>query len=660
LTDDTHGPTDWVATYRHADDAYEVWALRGMVRFRRFLDPDGRGYGYEVIEQVGENPIANQDPTAVATIAEEIEASTASGMYADDPNAAFMAPGSLSYPLAYERIAQLFDSPNAPDLAVNPHSYAYGRQPGQHGTMDVVQSRAPLVFSGPGINGNGRTDTLCAQVDVAPTLAKLLGMPLIEGKDATGRTSSQRGAEPDVYLRRQDGKPIDEIVAEDGERPERAYIFLLDGLSNTELKERLETDREAIPNLARLIDRGLMFNYGTTVNFPSITWPSHNALGTGAWCGHHDVVNPTYYLRERRETVTPQGQVWETGRFVTGDVETLYEAVHRVFGKWDGREGAVTASLNEPCMRGAGHSTLERRMLIDEEKLRELTRANREDTNPRWKAEGQEAVHRYSYTDIMSTVQSMLLFGSDELPPPKFTYHEYSLTDAAGHEYGPHSDGIRDALIETDRRIGKVLQVLDARRLFDSTLFVITTDHGMAPIKTELAANQGLAITDAGVKALITEPLVYLLDMDVTLEHARDGRTVTVIVVENDPVPSGDPEDRPPVSGAEVEVIGHGGRVVASATTDAHGICGLPLPVDEDPEHIVLAVRHESFNTRHLRLDATNVVDDLRERMGGGAMGRRTRTTSAAGAGWSRVSSSPGLVCHPARAGWTSAAAPAS
>jgi hypothetical protein len=622
LTDDTHGPTDWVATYRHGQDgqgAYEVWALRGMVRFQRFLDPDGPdgrgGYGYEVIEQVGENPVANQDPTALATVAEEVEASARSGFDASDPNRAFMSPAALSYPLAYERIAQLFDSPNGPDLVVNPHSYAFGRQPGQHGAADVVQSRAPLVFSGPGVKGSGTTDTLCAQVDIAPTIAKLLGLPLIDGMDATGRTSSERGVEPDVYLRRQDGRPIDAII-DDGTRPERAYIFLLDGLSNTELKERLEKDREAIPNLASLVERGLMFTYGTTVNFPSITWPSHNALGTGAWCGHHDVVNPTYYLRETRETVTPQGMVWDTGRFVTGDVETLYEAVHRVFGKWDGREGAVTASLNEPCMRGAGHATLERRFLIDEEKFRELTRANRDDTNPRWKEEGKESAHRYSYTDIQGTVQSMLLFGADDQPPPKFTYHEYSLTDAAGHDYGPHSDGIRDALIETDKRIGKVLDVIRARGLFDSTLFVITTDHGMAPIDADLAANQVQAVLDAGLKAVTAEPLVYLLDVDVTVEHAMDGRTATITVVENDPTPSGF-EERPPVAGAAVEVIGHGGKAVARAKTDAFGVCGLPLPVDEDPEHMVIAVHHEKFNPRHVRLDGTNVVEDVRKRLYG-------------------------------------------
>ncbi|MEO8458683.1 MAG: hypothetical protein ABI559_12840, partial [Chloroflexota bacterium] len=215
LTDDSHGETDWLATYRYQTDAdgeplegaYEVWAKRGMVRFHRFL-AEGGGYGYEVIEVQGENPIANQDPTAIATIAEEIEASEKSGLYEGDPNRAFIDPGAISYPLAYEKIAQLFDSPNAPDIAVNPKQWQFARQPGQHGACDVVQSRAPLVFSGPGIRGGVVTDTLCAQVDVAPTIAKLLGMPLIDGLDSTGRSSTERGAAPDVYLRRQDGHPI--------------------------------------------------------------------------------------------------------------------------------------------------------------------------------------------------------------------------------------------------------------------------------------------------------------------------------------------------------------------------------------------------------------------------------------------------------------------
>ncbi|MCH7835522.1 MAG: alkaline phosphatase family protein, partial [Chloroflexi bacterium] len=443
LTDPVRGPqTDLVITYRDGPDgqgAYEVWAKRGMIRFQRFYD-DAGGYAYRIVERIGEDPIANQDPKALATLAEELAAGERSGYSGTDPARAFVEPEQLTYPLAQERIAQLFDSPNAPDIVISPKSYAFGRQPGQHGALDVVQSRAPLVFSGPGIRP-GVTDAICAQVDVAPTLALLLGLPLIDGKDASGRTSSERGVKPDVYLKRQDGKPIEEILDEEGRRPERVYIMLLDGLSNTELQERLEHDAESIPNLRRLVEGGLVFRHGTMVTFPTITWPSHNTLGTGAWCGHHDIVNPAYYLRESRQTVAPQAVQFDTAKFLSEGVETLYEAVHRAFGKWDGadrsadtrpKQGALTASINEPCARGATHSTLERRLACDPERLQEVSHDHYEDTNQLWRQDGQEGVYRYSRIDTRGLAQALLLFDDESQPPPIFTFHEFTLPDAVG------------------------------------------------------------------------------------------------------------------------------------------------------------------------------------------------------------------------------------
>jgi phosphonoacetate hydrolase len=614
LTDPVRGSqTDLVITCR--DDAYEVWAKRGMIRFQRFYG-DG-GYDYRIVERIGEDPIADQDATALATLAEELEAAAKSGYSGADPTRAFVEPEHLTYPLAMERIAQLFDSPNAPDIAISPKSYAFGRQPGQHGTLDVVQSRGPLIFAGPGINP-GVTDAVCTQVDVTATLALLLGLPLIDGKDASGRTSSQRGVEPDVYLKRQDGKPLLQILDRDAEgnlrRPERVYIMLLDGLSNTQLLERLEKDSESIPNLKRLVEKGLMFRYGTLVTFPSITWPSHNSLGTGAWCGHHDIVNPTYYLRESRQTITPQGMQFDTAKYLGDGVETLFEAVHRVHGRWDGARGVFTAAINEPCARGANHAALERDLEVDVDRLRDITRDRYDDTSPRWREDGQEDVYRYSRIDVQALAQALLLFEDEGHPPPIFTYHAAFLSDAAGHEYGPHHDAMRTALAEADKRLGEILSLLERRGLLDSTLFVFTADHGMAPIDTELAANPVQAVLDAGLKAVVPAPFVYLLDMEVVVEPAMDGRTVTVTVLENDADTHG---EKPPVADAEVRVIGEHAKVLAESRTDAFGVAGLPLPADADPARLVVSVHSERFNARHLRLDGTNVVEDLRERLYG-------------------------------------------
>lgn len=610
LTDPVVGPqTDWVATYR--DGAYEVWAARGMARFQRFLSPGG-GYDYRIVEQIGVNPVAAQDPRAISTIEEELAAARASGHATDDPGRAYVEPQHLTYPLAYERISQLFDSPNAPDLVVNPKSYAFGRQAGQHGACDVIQSRSFLVFSGPGVR-TGVTEALSRQVDVAPTIARLMGFPKIDGRDITGRTASERGVEPDVYLRRQDGRVLEEVLDTnpDGEprsRPERVYILLVDGLSNSELTWRLENDSAALPNLRRIIERGLMLRYGSWVTFPTITWPSHNAIGSGAWSGHHDIVNPTYYLRETRQVVTPQGQQFDTARFLSDEVETLHEAFHRVYGPWQDMQGAFTASIHDPCGRGADHAALERRVIADRGRLNALNPECEADINPRWQTDGHREVQGMSTVDTRSIPQVLLLFTEDTHPPPIFVYHSLYLTDSAGHDYGPHHEGLRAALDETDARIGRVLKMLDERGLYESTLFVLTGDHGMAAIDASLVANQVGLLPGKGMKAVVPAPLVYLIDMDVAVEPSSDGRTATVTVLANDPDETG---ERPPVAGAEI-IASAEGRVISRASTDSYGVAGLPIPVDLSPGDVVLSISHDDFNPRHLRLDGASIVDDLR------------------------------------------------
>lgn len=608
LTDATAGPqTDLVITYR--DDAYEVWAQRGMIRFQRHFAPDG-GYEYRIIEQIGENPLAQQDYRALATIDEELAAAKASGFATDDANVAFIEPAHNAYPFAYERISQLFDSPNAPDIVVNPKAYAFGRQPGQHGALDAVHARSPLVFAGPGIRRGVRTDATSRQIDIAPTIAHLCGFPLIDGKDVTGRTSSERGAEPDVYLKRQDGYVLEDVIDPgDARRPERVYIFLLDGQSNTELKYRLETDADAIPHLRRLIKSGTMFEYGSFTNFPSITWPSHNAIGTGAWGGHHDIVNPTYYLRETREVVTPQGQQFDTAKFLGDGVETLYEAFHRVFGPWQGMQGALTASIHEPCTRGADHATLERRVIGERDRLKEITARYAGDTLPKWQQDNQPGAHGESTVDNRGVAQAIVLYTDERHPPPKFMFHELTLTDGVGHDYGPHSDGQRAALDETDVRVGRILETLEAQGLYDDTLFIITTDHGMAPVNASLKANQVRALVDAGMKAIVPDPLVYLIDMAVSITVHEDGRTAMVEVLANDADANG---EQPPVEGAEVLLSTHNAKVLARATTDAGGTCGLPLPLDVEPADMYVTVQHADYNARRLRLDGSSIREDLR------------------------------------------------
>lgn len=601
---------DLVITWRGATDdpegAYEVWSRRGLVRFRRLLHASGR-LDYEIIEVLGENPIANQDPSLLRSVAQECAAAEASGFEAGDPARRFIRPEHQSYPFAYERIAQLFDSPNAPDLVISPCDWTQGIQHGTHGALHVRQARAPLWLAGPRVRA-GRHEIAVREVDIAPTVLSALGFPRIDGEDATGRTASERGTSPDVLLARQDGRVLAEILDEAAAPAERLYLFLLDGLSHTELEDRLARDPAALPNLRRLRERAAVLTNGQIVNFPSITWPSHTTLGTGVWCGHHDVVNPSYYLREKRERVSPQGQQVHTESFVSSRVETIYEAVHRVRG-----HRALTMNVYEPLGRGADHAVLEGRNLCDRPRVKQLTEEMLADRDPRWEREGQTAVARESILDARGVAQVAELFTRPGLEPPVLVFHELTLTDGAGHDYGPHHAGLAAALDESDRRVGRVLDLLERRGLLDGTLFVVTADHGMAPQDVSLRANPAHHVTRIGLEATVAEPMIWLRDLAVDVECAADGRTARVLVSENDALASG---ERPGVEGAEViveaHVAGAAPRRIAHGRTGPSGVYGFATPSDLAPHQQALSVRAEGFNPRRLRLDGAALALDLR------------------------------------------------
>jgi hypothetical protein len=112
------------------------------------------------------------------------------------------------------------------------------------------------------------------------------------------------------------------------------------------------------------------------------------------------------------------------------------------------------------------------------------------------------------------------------------------------------------------------------------------------------------------MKAVIPDPLVYLIDMAVDITRHEDGRTAMVEVLANDADESG---EQPPIEGAEVTLSTHNAKVLARARTDSGGTCGLPLPLDVDAAEMFVTVHHDDYNARHLRLDGTSVREDIRE-----------------------------------------------
>ncbi len=600
---------DLVITQR--DDAYEVWARARHGALPAPAATDGH-QRFRIVEQIGENPIADQRHDIVATCAEELRAAGASGHPTDGcqpgvhrarRSSATRTPTSASRSSSTARSRRISSSArSATPSACSPASTA----------RSTSCSRAPRSPSPAPASGPGSTTTAPRHVDVAPTICRLLGFPLHRrhGLERPHRQRARRRARTSTCSARTAACWTRSSPAT--RAPERAYLVIFDGLSNSELQWLLDRDDPGVANLRRLLDRSARFRFGSTVNFPTITWPSHSALFTGAWCGHHDIVNPTYYDRAARQPLAPQGQAMMT--------ETLprrrrRDAVRGVPPR-PRRRRAFTASIHEPQGRGADHAPLEGRVVGPRDRLKALTAEFVGEINPRWLADGHEGVHREALLDARGLAQALVLFDDPTHPPPVLMAHEFTLTDGAGHEYGPHSDGLRDSgrgnRPPPRRRARSCSRRRDCstRRCSSSP----RSRHGGAGRRAgsqSRAPSRAHRHEDRHRRAddLAARPRRQPSSPPPTA--ARRGSWCC----DNDADTSG---EKPPIAGAEVRVLGaREQRGRRRCGTNAAGIAGFATPADVAPRDLVVSVHHSDYNPRHLRLDGTNLAIDLRSALYG-------------------------------------------
>src|SRR5947208_1523157 len=306
------------------DGAYEARSHDGWVRFRRT-----EGGGYEKITGEGADPLADQSTDKFAGLEAELA----------HP---YPTRGENSYPFGFAQVAQLFDHPAAPDLCVI-HSAAHnwedqGGHRGEHGSLDVVQARAPFVVAGKGVRSDGLVPRAGRLVDVAPTLAELLGLA---------------PADDGAYVRGQDGEVRDDVLDLGGGRPRHVVGFLWDG-TNPNVLYAMAAAGEA-PNVARLLEMGTAYLHGAMAGLPTVTLANHTSILTGRLPGHHGILNNAWFdRRSGRQIITNSSATWPTAmETLTPGVETIHDAVHRTW------PDAFTASVNEPADPGADYSTFD-------------------------------------------------------------------------------------------------------------------------------------------------------------------------------------------------------------------------------------------------------------------------------------------------------------
>jgi phosphonoacetate hydrolase len=370
-----------------------------------------------------------------------------------------------SYPFAAVRLHSLFSDSRAPDLAVV-HTDAHhwperGGHLGEHGSLGALQSRAPLLLAGAGVSARGVQDRAVRTVDVGATLSVLAG----GGYDGM------------------DGVPIDLAVPTGG----RVMGLLWDGAPAGELLT-LAADG-TLPNVARLLSRGVALRGGAVAEFPSVTLVNHTCALTGLGPGRHGIVHNAYYDRARGEQVIANSEAtWH------GAVDLLRPGVRTVFERVPGR----TACVNDPVDSGADYSTFA--LIRDHGGTAGLL-----DALPA-PAEDPHTSHQHldngdfawgSQVDAAGLVQVLALWGEED--PPSLTWWNTTLTDAAHHAGGPGSAIARSGLRDADARLGVFLDLLDGRGLWDDTTVLLTADHGMAAADPACTGDWDTALTEAGI-----------------------------------------------------------------------------------------------------------------------------------------------------------------
>jgi hypothetical protein len=444
--------------------------------------------------------------------------------------------------------------------------------------MDITQSRTVLVFSGAGTVKGSITNYAGRAVDVAPTILKILGAEKTAGIDLAGRFKSG------LYMKWQDGIALDDVM--NGDRAENAVLFVFDGLSFTELKRALDNDDPKLPAFKEIIANGTFFNYGAVSNYPSISLPGHMTVGTGVYSGHHGLANNIFYDRvfDTVENIITAGAA--TARLQRPWTETIFEAAARSFGLWDERrqKGAFYASINEMIMRGAQYSSFANIFNYSKQAFSEELPVTK----------GYET---YSGADNTAVKQFIYLYERGELPIPKITAVNIALIDFISHGHGPHGDLTRQALADTDVRLGRMLKALRNAGIYEKTLIVLTGDHGQElqdrkrSLEYHIVNNEfRVPVLDVlGIKYIGAAPFMYLKTMELLVEpkSPAPGTTLDITVaVRNEDTGKALPD-------VNVKLV-NGIATVPVCVTDQTGSCTIKDVTLTAPLGILAA--HKDFN----------------------------------------------------------------
>lgn len=225
-------------------------------------------------------------------------------------------------------------------------------------------------------------------------------------------------------------------TASAGPAPHATIMISMDGFRASYL------DRGVTPNLAALAADGVRSSLRPS--FPSVTFPNHFTLITGLYPDHHGIVDNRF--EDHR-----LGRVWDAGDARERDNPVWWKGGVAIWAT--AMAQGVTPAVEFWPSWGAGPSG----------RLPALY-----DTFDPRRSMDQEVARMLSWLDRPASARPRLILGY------------FYPVDHAGHEFGPDSPEVDRTIAQADEAIGRLVQGLKARGLYDRTNIIIVADHGMA------------------------------------------------------------------------------------------------------------------------------------------------------------------------------------
>ncbi len=264
----------------------------------------------------------------------------------------------------------------------------------------------------------------------------------------------------------------------------RVLVISLDGLDARYLNRRDELGLK-IPTLRRLMREGVAAR-GVTSVYPSVTYPAHTTMMTGAWPSRHGIYG-NELLGPQMSTVPLE---WH---WFARDIraETLWDAA-RV-------RGLKVGMVSWPVGGGAGDYNVPEILRFGGTLEDSLTRIRENALPANLVAEVErrdpllyKQASRDEQDDMRARFASYII---EEKRPEVMLVHLFDL-DHFQHVYGPFTKEAINILEKTDGYVGRLVEALRRAGTLHETDIFITSDHGFKPISK--LVHPGVALERAG------------------------------------------------------------------------------------------------------------------------------------------------------------------